>query len=69
MSKNAISVAWEACNLLATQVWNAYVTGEGIQEAKHNQQLLRKWVEYARENNIVYNGCYDEYIELNLDII
>lgn len=68
MSSQEIALSWERAKRLAERIWEAYVTGIGVAQAKKDQKSLQVWVNLVRENGIIYNGCFDEYLELNLDI-
>lgn len=66
LSAEIITYYWERARLCAESVWLAHCTGEAVNQAKLDQQWLRQWVKEAREAGLVYNGCYDEYINLKL---
>ena len=66
MTNQEIKNCWERAAQIATRIWEAYVTGAGVKQAKKDQKSLAVWLRLVRESNIVYNGCYDEYIALKL---
>jgi hypothetical protein len=66
MTRREIQRAWEHANQLAELIWEAYVTGIGIDQAIKHQQSLKVWLDLVRENGYVYNGNLDEYVNLRL---
>lgn len=66
MTNQEIKLCWERAEQMAVRIWEAYVTGVGVEQAKKDQKNLAVWLRSVRENNIVYNGCYDEYVTLKL---
>jgi hypothetical protein len=66
MTDQEIKLCWERAERMAMRIWEAHITGAGIEQAKKDQKSLAVWLRLVRENNIVYNGCYDEYVTLKL---
>ena len=66
MTNQEIKLCWERAEQMAVRIWEAYVTGVGVEQATKDQKSLAVWLRSVRENNIVYNGCYDEYVTLKL---
>ena len=66
MTNREIKLSWEKADRLAELIWEAYVTGVGIEQAKKHQKTLAFWLECVRANGIAYNGKYDEYVKLKL---
>lgn len=66
MSNYEIQLAWERAERMAQRIFEAYVTGLGVKQAKKDQESLRVWLACVKENRIVYNGCYDEYLTMKL---
>lgn len=66
MSNYEIQLAWERAERMVQRIFEAYVTGLGIKQAKRDQESLRAWLACVKENGFVYNGCYDEYLTMKL---
>lgn len=66
MNNREIALAWEKAERLAENIWTAYATGVGVEQAKKNQKSLALWLDMAREYGLVYNGSLDEYVKLEL---
>lgn len=66
MTKREVKQAWERANRLAELIWEAYVTGIGIDRAIKHQKSLKVWLDLVRENGYVYNGNLDEFVNLRL---
>ena len=66
MSNYEIQLAWERAERMVQRIFEAYVTGLGVKQAKKDQESLRAWLEIVRENGLVYNGCFDEYVVMKL---
>lgn len=61
-----IAYYWNRAGLCVESVWEAYVTGRELGQAKLDQQWLKQWIKEAREAGLVYNGQYDEFVLLEL---
>lgn len=66
MNNREIALAWEKAERLAENIWSAYATGVGVEQAKKNQKSLALWLDMVREYGLVYNGSLDEYVALEL---
>ena len=66
MSNKEIAQAWSRAERLAENIYLAYTTGIGLEQAKKDQQSLRLWLQMVKEYGLVYNGVYDEYVTLKL---
>lgn len=66
MTNIEIKEAWAKAEQMAIRIWEVYVTGIGVEQARKDQKSLKVWIDLVRENKIVYNGCYDEYITLKI---
>ena len=66
LDNETIAYYWQRAKLCAESVWLAHCTGQNIGQAKLDQNWLRQWVKEAREAGLVYNGRYDEYINMKL---
>ena len=61
-----IAQQWARAKRLAEQIYDAYYLGIGVEQARKNQQSLKVWLGIVAENGYVYNGCYDEVVNLRL---
>ena len=66
MNKQEIALAWEKANCLAENIYSAYVTHIGLEQARKDQKSLRLWLQMVKEYGLVYNGSLDFYAELKL---
>ena len=66
MSNIDIKAQWERMAELALYIQQTIWFQGDKAIAKAYQKELREWVAYCKANGIVYNGCYDEYIEREL---
>jgi hypothetical protein len=66
MSNYEIQLTWEKAERMAQRIFEAHITGLGAKQAKKDQESLRAWLKSVKENGIVYNGCYDEYITMKI---
>lgn len=66
LSTEIIAYYWNRARLCVESVWEAYVTGRELGQAKLDQQWLKQWIKEAREAGLVYNGQYDEFVLLKL---
>jgi hypothetical protein len=66
MTSKDIRQSWERAERLANRIWEAYITGVGLEQARKDQKSLALWLDMVREHGIVYNNCYDEYVTLKL---
>ena len=66
MSNIDIKAQWERMVELALYIQQTIWFQGDKATAKAYQKELREWVAYCKANGIVYNGCYDEYIEREL---
>ena len=66
MTNREIQVSWERAEAMVERIWEAYVTGIGVEQAKRDQKSLDKWLGIVRENGYRYNGKYDAYVTLKL---
>ena len=66
MSNIDIKAKWERMAELALYIQQTIWFQGDVKIARAYQKELREWVAYCKENGIVYNGCYDEYIEREL---
>ena len=61
-----IASAWKRADALALKIWEAFTSLRFSKEAKEAQKELKKWLDFVRENGIVYNGSLDCYITMNI---
>lgn len=66
MTNREIANAWALAERKAEIIWEAYVSGVGIDQARKAQQDLRLWLDMVKEYGLVYNGGLDEYAMLKL---
>lgn len=66
MSNIDIKVKWARAEELALYIQQTIWFQGDKATAKAYQKELREWVAYCKANGIIYNGCYDEYIEREL---
>jgi hypothetical protein len=66
MTNQDIILSWESAEQIVARIWEAYVTGAGIEQAKKDQKSLALWLSKVKECGYVYNGAYDEYVTLKL---
>ena len=66
MTNREIALQWERAERMAVRIWEAYVLGVGVEQARKDQKSLAQWLEMVRTEGIVYNGCYDECLTLKL---
>lgn len=66
LSAELIEYYWSRARLCAESVWTAYVTQQGLGQARLDQGWLRQWIKEAKEAGLIYNGQYDEFILLKL---
>ena len=66
LDKIKIACAWKRADCLALKIWEAFCARKKNEEAEKAQKELREWLDYVRENGLVYNGCLDEYIKIKL---
>lgn len=66
LDNETITYYWQRAELCAESIWLAHCTEKNIGQAKLDQQWLRQWIKEAREAGLVYNGKYDEYINMKL---
>ena len=66
MTSREIATAWALAERKAEMIWEAYVSGVGIEQARKAQQDLRLWLDMVKEYGLVYNGNLDEYVTLKL---
>jgi hypothetical protein len=64
MTNEEVAKGWERAKMLAMRIWDAYVYEVGTSQAKKDQQSLKIWLDLMREFGYVYNGQYDEYVNL-----
>ena len=66
MNNKEIALAWEKAYRLAENIYSAYITHIGIEQAKKDQQSLRLWLQMVNEYGLIYNGNLDFYAQLEL---
>ena len=66
MNNQEIALAWKKANRLAENIYAAYVTHIGLEQARKDQKSLRLWLQMVKEYGLVYNGSLDFYAELKL---
>lgn len=66
MTNLEIQKGWERAERLAIQIWEAYVTGIAVENARKAQKTLKVWLDLVRENGYIYNGSLDKYVVLRL---
>lgn len=66
LDNETIAYYWQRAELCAESVWLAHCTEKNIGQAKLDQEWLRQWIKEAREAGLVYNGRYDEYLNIKL---
>ena len=66
MNSKEIALAWAKAERLAERIWDAYITGVGVEQARKDQKSLALWLGMVREYGLVYNGSLDEYVALKL---
>lgn len=66
MTRKEVHQMWAKADTMAENIYIAHLTGIGLKQAKKDQQSLRLLVQMAREYNLVYNGQYNEYINIKL---
>lgn len=66
LDKIGIACAWKRANILVKKIWEGFCSFRFSEEAKKAQKELKQWLDYVRENGLVYNGCFDEYIAIQL---
>lgn len=62
MTNEAIKKCWERAKELAYNIQRAIWFAGDIEQARKDQLELRAWIGKVKEEGIVYNGCYDEYL-------
>ena len=62
MSNIDIKAKWARAEELALIIQKAIWFCGNKTEAKIAQKELSEWLAYCKKNGIVYNGCYDEYV-------
>lgn len=66
MTNAEIKAKWERMAELSFYIQRAIWFQGDLAVAKAYQKELREWLAYCKANDIVYNGCYDEYAEREL---
>ena len=66
MTNQEIALCWERAERMVARIWEAYILGTNVAQAKEDQKSLALWLNMVREYGYVYNGCYDEYVTLKL---
>ena len=66
MTNKEINQMWTRAETMAENIYIAHLMGIGLGQAKKDQQSLRLLVQMAREYGLVYNGQYDEYLDIQL---
>ena len=66
MNTREIKESWERAERYAQAILEAKWLGVDVEGAKKKQKSLAVWINLVRENGIIYNGCYDEYLTIEL---
>ena len=66
MSNQEIKLCWERAERMVTRIWEAYILGTNLAQAREDQKSLALWLNMVKEYGLVYNGAYDEYVTLKL---
>lgn len=66
MTNAEINAKWERAAKLAEIIVFAWAYDNNKEEAKKAQKELAEWIKTAKAEHCVYNGCYDQYITLQL---
>jgi hypothetical protein len=66
MTNAEINAKWERAAQLAEIIVFAWAYDNNKVEARRAQKELAEWLKTAREERLVYNGCYDEYITMHI---
>ena len=66
MSNSEIALAWERAERMVARIWEAYVLGANVEQARKDQKSLALWLDMVREYGYIYNGAYDEYVTLKI---
>jgi hypothetical protein len=66
MTNKEINQMWAKAETMAENIYIAHLMGIGLEQAKKDQQSLRLLVQMAREYGFIYNGQYDEYLNMKL---
>ena len=64
LTAKEIAQAWERADRMVERIYTAYTLGIGVEQARKDQKSLKVWLDSVRENGLVYNGAYDEFVEL-----
>jgi hypothetical protein len=62
--KIKIACAWKRADALAKKIWEGFCSFHFSEEAKKAQIELKQWLDYVRENGLVYNGSLDCYVTM-----
>lgn len=62
MTIEEIKKGWKRAEELAYNIQRAIWFAGDIEQARKDQLELRAWINKVKEEGIVYNGCYDEYL-------
>ena len=66
MTNAEINAKWERAAKLAEIIVFAWAYDNNKEAARRAQKELAEWIKIAREEGLVYNGCYDEYITMHI---
>jgi hypothetical protein len=66
MSNQEIALCWERAERMAARIWEAYIFGINLAQAREDQKSLALWLKMVKEYGYIYNGAYDEYVTLKL---
>lgn len=66
MTNAEINTRWKIAAKLAEIIVFAWAYDNNKEEARRAQKELAKWLKTVREEGLVYNGCYDEYITMHI---
>lgn len=64
LDKIGIECAWKRADMLVKKIWDCFCNLRFSEEAKKAQKELKQWLDYVRENGIVYNGSLDCYVTM-----
>ena len=48
MTNREIALCWERARQMAERIWEAYVTGIGVEQAKKDQKSLAVWLNIVK---------------------
>ena len=66
MTNQEIKLCWACAERMVARIWEAYILGTNLAQAREDQKSLALWLNMVKEYGLVYNGAYDQYVTLKL---